>query len=163
MKKRFGCCGKRVHLSPFSTFIEPRNMRVGDNVHIGFNGWFRADGGLEIGDNTHISRNCVIFTSSHNYEGERLPYDNTYIQKPVQIGKNVWLGMNVMIVPGVTIGDGAIIALGTVVVKDVPPLAVVGGYGKRILKYRDKEHYEKLEKEGLYGGVEGKALNQNIE
>ena len=37
---------------------------------------------------------------------------------------------------GVKIGDGAIIAAGSVVAKDVPPFAVVGGAPAKIIKYR---------------------------
>ena len=40
---------------------------------------------------------------------------------------------------GVTIGDGAVIAGQSVVTKDVPPYAVVGGNPARILKYRFPE------------------------
>jgi maltose O-acetyltransferase len=149
-KRKFGYCGEGVSLSGSSNFISPSSIKIGNNVHVGKNAWFRADGGLEIGDNTIISRNCVIFTASHNYKGERLPYDDTFLKAPVYIGRNVWIGMNVMITPGVTIGDGAIIGLGTVVVKDVPPLAIVGGYGQRVLKYRDRAHYERLDQQGLY-------------
>lgn len=160
MKRRFGSCGKGVHLNGFSTFIQPENIHLGDNIHIGQQSWFRADGGINIGDNTHISRNCVIFTSNHNYQGKRLPYDETYLKKPVSIGKNVWIGMNAMIIQGVHIGDGAIVALGTVVVNDVPDLAIVGGHGHRIIGYRDREHYERLDKQGLYGGRGGYPLHE---
>jgi chloramphenicol O-acetyltransferase type B len=36
---------------------------------------------------------------------------------------------------GVTIGEGAIVAAGSVVTKDVPDYAVVGGNPAKILKY----------------------------
>lgn len=56
------------------------------------------------------------------------------------IGNDVWIGADVKILGGVTIGDGAIIAAGAVVVKDIPPYAVVGGVPAKIMKYRfDKE------------------------
>ena len=37
--------------------------------------------------------------------------------------------------------------MGAVVVKDVPPLAIVGGNPAKVLKYRDKERYERLKRE----------------
>lgn len=65
-------------------------------------------------------------------------YMKTYIteeDKKIFIGNDVWIGANCIIFEGVTIGDGAIIAAGSVIRKNVPPYAVVGGVDK-ILKYR---------------------------
>ena len=59
-----------------------------------------------------------------------------YPYKKVFIGNDVWIGLRVIIMGGVHIGDGAVIAAGTIVTKDVPPYAVVGGIPARILKYR---------------------------
>ena len=58
--------------------------------------------------------------------------------------------MKLFICGNVTIGDGAIIAAGSVVVKDVPRCAIVGGNPAKVIKYRDIEHFDKLEKEGKY-------------
>ena len=44
--------------------------------------------------------------------------------------------MRAMIMPGVHLGEGAVIAAGSVVVKDVPPYAVVGGNPAKIIKFR---------------------------
>jgi len=43
------------------------------------------------------------------------------------IGNDVWIGGNATIMPGVHIGHGAIISTGSVVTKDVPDYAIVGG------------------------------------
>ncbi len=54
----------------------------------------------------------------------------------IAIGNDVWIGRDAMILSGVTIGDGAVVAAGTVVTKDVPPYAVIGGNPGRILNFR---------------------------
>lgn len=55
------------------------------------------------------------------------------------IKNDVWIGCNAVILKGVTIGEGAVIAAGSIVSKDVPPYAVVGGSPARVLKYRFSE------------------------
>ena len=59
--------------------------------------------------------------------------------KPVTIGHNVWIGGRAVINPGVTIGDNAVVASGSVVVKNVPANAVVGGNPARIIKMLESE------------------------
>lgn len=55
------------------------------------------------------------------------------------IGDGVWIGMRSLIMPGLTIGEGAVIAAGSIVVKDVPPYAIVGGNPAKVIKYRFDE------------------------
>jgi acetyltransferase-like isoleucine patch superfamily enzyme len=57
----------------------------------------------------------------------------------VAIGNDVWIGANVYIKNGISIGDGSIIAAGAVVVKDVPPYAIVGGVPAKLIRYRFSE------------------------
>lgn len=52
------------------------------------------------------------------------------------VGNDVWLGYRAMIMPGVQIGDGAIIATGSLVTRDVPPYAIVGGNPAEVIRYR---------------------------
>lgn len=121
---------------------------LGNNVYLNgmtIEGW----GKVTIGDNFRSGRGCIMMTSYHNYDaGEFIPYDNTYVHKDIMIGDNVWLGMNVTILGGVTIGEGAIIQIGSVVVSDIPQLAIAGGHPAKVYKYRNKEHYYKLRSEG---------------
>ena len=52
------------------------------------------------------------------------------------VGNDVWIGYDALVMPGLKIGDGAIVAARSVVVKDVPAYAVVGGNPAKILKFR---------------------------
>lgn len=116
------------------------NVRIGANCH--FNGLKLAGGNLIIGDNFHSGEDILIIAQNHNINGNSLPYDDTYIIKTVLIDDNVWIGSRVLIVGNVHIGEGAIIGAGSIVTKDIPPLAIYAG-GK-IIKYRDKQKYETL-------------------
>ena len=61
------------------------------------------------------------------------------------IGNDVWIGYKSIIMPGVKIGDGAIIAAKSIVTKDVPPYAIVGGNPAKIINKRfDDKTIEKL-------------------
>ena len=108
-------------------------------------------GRVVIGNNFHSGKNIRIITSFHNFDkGNALPYDDTMYSKDVIIEDNVWLGESVMILGGVTIGEGAVIQAGSVVCKDVPPLAIAGGHPATAFKYRDKEHYDRLKAAGKF-------------
>jgi len=52
------------------------------------------------------------------------------------IGNDVWMGSEVLVRLGVTIGDGAVIGARSIIVKDVPPYAVVAGAPATVKKYR---------------------------
>jgi len=55
------------------------------------------------------------------------------------VGNDVWIGYGSTIMPGVRIGDGAIVASCSVVTKDVPPYAIVGGNPATVIRYRFNE------------------------
>lgn len=118
------------------------------NHNPNFNGMMvKGRGKVIFGDNFHSGFDNLIITENHNYEGQTLPYDGTYIVKDVVIGDNVWFGDRVIVLGGVKIGEGAIIQAGSVVVSDIPALSIAGGAPAKVFKYRDSVHYEKLKKE----------------
>lgn len=146
-KRALGSYGVDLHVNNICAFN--RNVMVGD--HCNFNGMNVLGGGkVTIGNYFHSGVECMIITQNHNYEGSKIPYDETYVYKTITIGDCVWFGNRVTVVGNVTIGEGAIIAAGSVVVKDVPPLAIVGGNPAKIIKYRDANHYNKLKDEGMF-------------
>ena len=129
--------------------------RIGNNVYLGehvcFNGMqIHGSGKVTIGNYFHSGVECLIIAQNHNYEGEKIPYDETYIYKDIEIGDFVWLGSRVMILPGTKIGEGAIIQGGAVVHGEIPPYAIAGGNPAKVFKYRDIEHFKKLKAEGKF-------------
>jgi acetyltransferase-like isoleucine patch superfamily enzyme len=117
---------------------------------------------LTIGDHVIISINLVLYTNSHNYQGNCLPFDKSHINSSVVIESNVWIGMNVTISPGTHIGEGAIIGLGTRLFGKIPKLAIVGSQPPKIIKSRDKVHYDKMVKNESFGDKDGNILGQQL-
>ena len=127
----------------------------GSNVHVGehcnFNGMYINGGGLvQIGNYFHSGIECMIISQNHNFEGNKIPYDSSYIKKKIIIGDCVWLGNRVLIVGNVTIGEGAIVAAGSVVCKDIPPYAIAGGNPAKVIKYRNIERYYSLKEKKMF-------------
>lgn len=143
-KYQLGSFGEGLYIG--GTCRLNRNVKVGKNVN--FNGMtIQGSGSVTIGNNFHSGTECMIISENHNYEGKAIPYDSTYVTKQIFIEDNVWFGNRVLVVGNITIGEGAIIAAGSVVVKDVPACAIVGGNPAKVIKYRDIEHYKKLKEE----------------
>lgn len=74
-------------------------------------------------------------------EGWEDAYDvtNLPVKGDIVVGNDVWLGYDSLIKNGVSIGDGAIVAARSVVVKDVPPYAIVAGNPAKVVKLRFDE------------------------
>ncbi len=80
---------------------------------------------ISVGDETIIGYNTVIL--AHEYLRHELRTGR------VQIGRDVVVGASCTILPGVTIGDGAVVSAHSLVNKDVPAAARVGGVPARPL------------------------------
>jgi acetyltransferase-like isoleucine patch superfamily enzyme len=137
-----------LKVNGYSKFTQ--NTLLGTNCN--FNGMIiKGRGEVYIGDNFHSGEGCLMITQIHNYDnGIAIPYDATYIPQNIIIKDNVWIGDRVIILGGVTIDEGAIIQAGSVVVTDIPKYAIAGGHPAKVFKYRDKQHYERLKKEGKF-------------
>ena len=143
--------GKHVEITRDSIFGDSENISLGNYVYIGPEAYFWGSGGITIENNVIIGPRVTVLSSSHRYEGaETIPYDGTTLLGPVHFSSHVWVGACSTIVPSVTIGEGAVIAMGSVVTRDVPSCAVVGGNPADVLKYRDREAFEQLKREGKF-------------
>ena len=135
-KGMFDYCGGGNNIEHGAYFGSGKDLRLGKYSGIGINAQVQTP--LEIGDYVLMGPDVVIFTKNHKTSDLNKPIGVQGMTEPrkVTIGNDVWIGQRVMIMPGVKIGDGSIIAAGSVVTKDVPPYAVVGGVPSRVLKMR---------------------------
>jgi acetyltransferase-like isoleucine patch superfamily enzyme len=133
---------------------EQGEIKIGDRVFIGGSN-FHCINSIVIGNDVMFSWGCtVIDNNSHSLiahdrindvlawkkgieEGCIGKYKDWSVVKnaPIVIKDKVWVGFNSIIMKGITIGEGAVIAAGSVVTKDVPDYAIVGGNPAKIIKY----------------------------
>ncbi|AXN38724.1 acyltransferase [Peribacillus butanolivorans] len=85
---------------------------------------------ISVGKNTVIGYNTTIL--AHEY------LINEYRLGEVVIGDEVLIGANSTILPGLTIGNGSIVSAGTLVHKDVPEGAFVGGNPMKIIYTKEE-------------------------
>lgn len=98
---------------------------------------------ITVGRNTVIGYNTTILAHEYLIKEYRLG--------GVEIGDEVMIGANSTILPGIRIGDGAIVSAGTLVHKDVPAGAFVGGNPMRMI-YTKEELAERWKDDPIYGG-----------
>lgn len=130
--------GKGVVIYPGVWIAPGRNLTIGDHVDLAKDVLITTSGGVEIGERTLIGYRTQIISSDHTIPpiGELFPISGDN-HKKIIIGKDVWIGANCLITAGVTIQDGAVVAGGSVVTKDVPENAIVGGVPAKIIKMRE--------------------------
>lgn len=137
---------------------------LGDRFQIGAHTYgkprvvsWRENASLKIGKYCSIATGVTIFLGSEHrvdwvstypfphlwQEAKRIP-GHPATKGDVVIGNDVWIGFGTTILSGVTIGDGAAIGACSLVVRDVPPYAIVAGNPAQIIKYRFDEETIKI-------------------
>jgi acetyltransferase-like isoleucine patch superfamily enzyme/acyl carrier protein len=137
-------------------YAKHHDIVIGDYTGIDFSP-------LRLKEKTRIGRYCSIYPtvtfqnaehprntiSSHGIFYHRaLGFSDGFEleRAQIEVGHDVWIGDDAKILyPTRKIGTGAVIAANAVVVEDVPPYAIVGGYPARVLRYRfSRDTIEKL-------------------
>jgi maltose O-acetyltransferase len=141
IKLRFNSVGKNTNFLIGVEFRKPKNITIGNNTVVNKKVLLDGRGGnLIIGNNVDIAQETNIWTLEHDVHDDF----HTDTGSDVIIEDYVWIASRCTILPGVTIGRGAIVASNSVVTKDVPQMAIVGGVPAKIIGTRKSELKYKL-------------------
>ncbi len=92
---------------------------------------------VRIGDQCVVADRAMFIDFDHGVvEVERPIRQQGIYMRDLNVGSNVWIGYGACMLRGVRIGDNSVVGTNTVVTKDVPANAVVGGVPARILRMR---------------------------
>jgi acetyltransferase-like isoleucine patch superfamily enzyme len=93
---------------------------------------------VRIGEECVIADRAMFIDFDHGIvEVERTIRKQGIYKRDVEVGNNVWIGYGACILRGVSVGDNSVIGTNSVVTKDVPANAVVGGIPARIIRMRE--------------------------
>jgi acetyltransferase-like isoleucine patch superfamily enzyme len=93
---------------------------------------------VRIGEQCVIADRAMFIDFDHGtVEVERPTRVQGIYKRDVDVGSNVWVGYGACVLRGAQVGDNSVIGTNSVVTKDVPANAVVGGVPARILRMRE--------------------------
>ena len=144
---KFLTCGKDSYSAGEITItsginISPKDdllfVQIGNNTSLGTELGFNID----LGHDFNSVYQGVIREFRTESDDARIAFGQCFkrVERKgeIIIGNDCWIGHNVQIMGGIIVHDGAVIAANSVVTKDVPPYAIVGGNPAKIIKYRFK-------------------------
>jgi acetyltransferase-like isoleucine patch superfamily enzyme len=92
---------------------------------------------VSIGRECIIADRAMMIDFDHGMvEVERPIREQGIYKRDLRMGHNVWMGYGACVLRGVTVGDNAVIGTNSVVTKDVPDNAVVGGVPAKLIRMR---------------------------
>lgn len=142
-------------LKEWYRFVRPQ-MRLPKHAKIGRNTFFGKGRKIIIGEHffcgrlCHISApakigcdvmlasNVALVGGDHQIDQIRGPIRLSGRDefREINIEDDVWVGHGSIILHGVRLGKGCVIAAGSVVTKNVPPMAIYGGNPAKLIRYR---------------------------
>ena len=113
------------------------------------------EGEVIVGQKSVLGQECTISAYRHVRIGEQcviadramfIDFDHGVVEverpirlqgiykRDVDVGSNVWVGYGACVLRGVRVGDNSVIGTNSVLTKDIPANAVVGGVPARLLR-----------------------------
>jgi acetyltransferase-like isoleucine patch superfamily enzyme len=138
--------GAKVHLGRWSWIGHGTKIRAHEGeVHIGAKSVLGQECTISAFQHVSIGRECIVadrvmlIDFDHGVvEVERpIRFQGIY-KRDVRVGHNVWVGYGACFLRGVTVGDNAIVGTSSVVTRDVPANAVVGGIPATLIRMRQR-------------------------
>ncbi len=117
------------------------------------------EGVVDIGAKSVLGQECTISAFKHVAIGREciladrvmlIDFDHGVVEvdrpireqgiykRDVRVGHNVWVGYGACFLRGCTVGDNAVVGTLSIVTKDVPANAVVGGVPAKLIRMRDE-------------------------
>jgi acetyltransferase-like isoleucine patch superfamily enzyme len=118
----------------FGTIFATYAVRLGKTVYVGA---FCNVADVTIGDDVLIGSNVSLMSGKNQHYFTRLDVpirEQGGAFERIEIGRDVWIGNGALVMANV--GAGSVVAAGSVVTRDVPPFAIVGGNPARIIGTR---------------------------
>jgi acetyltransferase-like isoleucine patch superfamily enzyme len=149
----FICPRVKLEIGPEATLSIGRWAWIGHGTKIRVH-----EGEVSIGAKTVIGQECTVSAFQHVSIGREciiadrvmlIDFDHgaAEVERPVRlqgiykrdvrVGHNVWIGYGACLLRGVTVGDNSIVGTSSVVTKEVPANAVIGGSPARVLRMRE--------------------------
>ena len=111
---------------------------IGPKTVLGQDCTISAYQSVRIGEQCVIADRAMFIDFDHSVADVELPIRQQGIYKrDVEVGSNCWIGYGACILRGVRIGDNAIVGSNSVVTRDVPANAVVGGVPAKVIRMRE--------------------------
>ena len=124
--------GEHVLIRPGVRVTYPWNLTVGDYVWIGDNAILYSVAEISIGSHSVISQEAYLCAGTHDYHDVSF----RFVSAPVRVAAECWISARAFIGPGVKVGYAAVIGAGSIVMKDVDPLAIMAGNPAKLIRKR---------------------------
>lgn len=112
-------------------------LRIGRKSTFGGKNTINCYNHVEVGEEALWADHIYVVDFDHWFIDPHMTIRSQGIRKEhVIIERNVWIAEKATVLRGVTVGEGSVVGAMSLVARDVPPYAVVGGVPAKVLKYR---------------------------